>query len=124
MNKIHLSADQKALCKLFSEHKKRPTPKEYNDFQKRMFLLDRSRTKPKRKDIPNTMPGYEAGEIKLTDSFDALKDLPEGWGVYSMHDSGNNHKVLSAGEMVLTSLWNNWGCKSVEMVGVIPLLKD
>jgi hypothetical protein len=108
MNKIHLSADQKALCKLFSEHDHRPTIKEYESFCKRMKELDKSRKKPKRKGIPNTMPGYEPKEVKLTASFDAFKDLPEGWGVYSMHDSGGNHKIFSAGDIALTFLWNTW----------------
>jgi hypothetical protein len=123
MNKIHLSADQRALCKEFLEFQttKRATSKEYEGFQKRMRTLDKARKKPKRKSIPNTTLGFESNEIKLDDSFDALKDLPEGFGAYSMYDSGGNHQVLSAGRIILTNLWNHWGDK---LTNSILLLTD
>jgi hypothetical protein len=121
MNKIHLSPDQKALCKEFLEFQKikKAEIKEYELFQKRMRDLDKARKKPKMGSIPNTKLGFESNQIKLDNSFDALKDLPEGFGVYPMCDSGGNHKILSAGMIILTNLWNNWGFKGTNSIALL-----
>jgi hypothetical protein len=104
----HVSPAQKALLAEFLAHDNRPTDAVYREFQQRMKLVD-PKEKPKAPTIPNTSKGFEAGEVKLGEEFDARKDLPEGWGVLPMYDSGSNFKIQSAGQILLTKFMNYWG---------------
>ena len=105
---IHLSIAQHDLLIEFRDgHAERPTFKQYEAFQKRMKVVDpKGRLKPK--DIPNTIRGFEQNEVKLKPDFNSMNDLPVGWAVYSRFDSGSNFGITSAGQHVLTALWNGW----------------
>ncbi len=112
MNKVNMSEEQRALVVLFRDSfTERPSPEEYDKFQQRMKKLGPDK-KPKQKEIPHTLPGYESNELKLTDDFDALQDLPVGWAVTSLYDSGGNHRIELAGCTVLRRMWNNWEGKT------------
>lgn len=105
---VHLSAGQRRiLLEFMTSHTDRPSFETYEKFQKRMKSVD-PKVKPKRKEIPNTRLGFESSDVKLNDGFDARQDLPEGWGVFSRYDSGANFGIMSAGQLVLTNLWNYW----------------
>ena len=108
MNKVHLNDQQIALCQEFRQFEERPTFEQYEAFQKRMKVIDKSLGKIDVKKIPNTERGFEPKERQLLPAFDAFKDLPQGWAVYPMFDSGNNHAVMSAGQHILTRIWNGW----------------
>ena len=113
MNKIHLSKIQKELVKRFiNSFTDRPTSKEYDKFLKESKKIS-PKVKPKVKNIPNSRRGFEPQEIKLEDNFEALRDLPEGWAVVSMHDSGGNHSIHSASSHLITQIWNNWYVSSI-----------
>lgn len=68
--------------------------------------------KPTAKSVPHTDPGYGGNDLVPKKSFDATKHLPAGWGIYSMHDSGGNHRIGNAGESLMRALWNCWSSKS------------
>ncbi len=107
MNKIHLSPKQKvALNQYKTLFKNRPSGEQYQTFHKFLKLV-KTVQKPLRKDIPNTILGSE-GCIKLKKNFDALKDLPPGWAVVSVHDSGGNHTIYNAAETKWMEIYNNW----------------
>ena len=106
--KVHLSKCQRDLVKKFiKSHSQRPTFAQYQSYCKKMALLKPS-GKLKIKTLQNVKPGFEKNEVKLCTGFNARVDLPEGWAVFSMWDSGNNHKTSDAGSVVLRNLWNNW----------------
>jgi hypothetical protein len=112
MIKVHLTQAQRDLCNEFLDsHSERPTFTQYTEFQIRMKGIDRNSLgeKPKQKTIPNSIRGFTRGDVKLLDGFNARNDLPAGWAVYSHYDSGGNHGLISAGQITLTMLWNNWG---------------
>lgn len=109
MNKIHLSAEQRALAVEFCHaYNIRPTFREYNIYTRRMKQLPPKGKAPRSKDIPHTTRGFEPADVKLDPEFNALVDLPEGWAVTSCYDSGGNHGVENAGLAVLRSIWNAW----------------
>lgn len=111
-SKIHLSPAQLNLLRQFRDaYSERPSFDQYEHYQKLMLKVDPSE-KLTLKKIPNTRPGFGSKEIKLEPGFDARKDLPQGWGVYSFYDSGSNCGVRSAGQIVLTYLWNYWDMKN------------
>lgn len=60
------------------------------------------------KDIRNVKEGYEKNEVKLLPNFNAKTDIPEGYGLYSMYDSGSNHRMANAAEIAWTHIWNFW----------------
>ena len=104
MNKIHLTPEQLAVCSRFRDtYAVRPTFKQYEAAQREMPIYN---NRPKK--INNTRPGFEKSEVRLTENFDALKDLPPGLAVCSLYDSGGNHSVQNAGIVLLRMIWNNW----------------
>lgn len=104
MNKLHLTEAQLALLAEFQTGILTRSQAEYETFQKRMLAVS---PQIKRGSMyTNLIPGYEAGEVRPANNFDALRDLPAGVGVFSMWDGGGNHKVGSAGEIALRGSWN------------------
>lgn len=109
MNKINLSAAQKALCEEFKNSStERPSFEEYQNFQKKMRLIEKVLEKPNRKLIPKTTLGYDPNEVKLLPGFNALIHLPEGWAVYPCYDSGDNYRIVKAGSLTLANIWKSW----------------
>lgn len=110
--KVHLSQAQvELLAEIVRKHGKvRPTTSEYEAYQEQMRQLMFGVAHPR--SIPHTTPGIDRSSFRLDAEFDARDDLPEGLGVFSFHDSGGNHGVSSAGKIILTNLWNSWGCNS------------
>lgn len=123
MNKIHLSPAQRAaILAAIARFQDRPSVAEYEEVQKELVAIPVA-AKPKAKKIPNTRPGYEASDVKLTDTFDALVDLPAGWAVYSRYDSGGNHGITNAAVHVWTHVWNGWhggACYSLDAAAKRP----
>lgn len=108
IRKIHLtSAQRAAILALISRYPVRPTSSQYCNEEKALKALPTG-AKPKARKVPNTFPGFESGEVKLAPSFDARRDLPEGWAVYSRYDSGGNHGIGNAASHVWRSVWNSW----------------
>lgn len=109
---IKLSKEQEtAILSEIAKFQERPTPEEYSKVQKRLLNIPIPIPVNKRKPIiaiQNVVKGYEPGEVKLMPNFNPKQDLPEGWGLYSMYDSGGNHRVGNAAEIVWRSIWNNW----------------
>ena len=106
--KIHLTPAQRAaILALISRYPVRPTSAQYLREEKALRALPVGE-KPKASKIPNTLPGFGSVEVKLTPAFDARRDLPEGWAVYSRYDSGGNHGIGNAALHVWTSVWNSW----------------
>jgi len=108
MNKIHLSEAQRKLCIEFACQTNRPTPKEYDDWCRRMKAVSPTGKPPRYKQIPHATKGFESKDVKLEPEFNALTDLPEGWAVTSCFDSGGNHAVESAGQAVMRAIYNSW----------------
>lgn len=107
-SKLFLTSQQVEVLKdLIATHSERPTFEEYEKWEKRMKKVD-PKQKPKRKMIGHSSLGYGRDQIRLDDDFNAEVDLPPGWGVYSMADSGSNYTIHSAGQLLLTDLWNSW----------------
>lgn len=108
MRKIHLTLAQKAaILALIDRFDKRPSFVEYEKGHAELKKLQ-PEVKPKRKDIPFTSPGYESGEVKLRDGFDARKYLPAGWAVVSTGDSGGNHVIRDAAGTMWRAVWSYW----------------
>jgi hypothetical protein len=93
----------------FEEIGCRPTFKEYEAAEKELLNLPTD-PKPKLKSIPHAYPsGYEDGKaIHIRPEFDAQRDLPKGWGLYYMADSGPSYHVLNAAGILWTHIWNCW----------------
>ena len=108
MNKVRLSKPQIELLREFIQtNNDRPTPDQYDAFQRRMGRLT-PKPKLRPRDIPNTRKGYNRGEVVPLDEFNADNDLPEGWAIVNCWDSGNNHGIEGAGVHLMRNIWNAW----------------
>lgn len=109
MNKDHLTIEQrKAIQAAMARYPdRRPSAKEY-ETEQAVLRLVRVEYKPQRKTIKNTRPGFAPSEVVLLSEFNALNDMPAGWSVYSMYDSGGNHKMENAAVNVWRRIWNAW----------------
>lgn len=104
----HLNDAQRAfIVKWLLEHQKRPSFGAYDKACRDIKKLPTA-AKPPAKAIPSSKPGFNAGEIVPSSRFNATKHLPPGWAAYNMHDSGGNHRLVNAGQAMLTTLWNHW----------------
>jgi len=110
---LHLTpAQTAALEALLQRFETRwPEPQEYEKALDMLREIDgvkvpkfRAHTTP----FKETMPGYERGEVKPSLLFDGTKHLPPGLGLYSMYDSGGNHRVNNAAAIAWTLMWNFW----------------
>lgn len=67
--------------------------------------------KPSAKSATNCRLGFHANEVVPLKKFDATRDLPAGWALANVYDSGGNHRIVNAGTSMLADLWNCWaGC--------------
>jgi hypothetical protein len=108
MQKIHLSPAQRAaILAVIARYSERPSPADYDREQRSLGRIEIT-PKPKAKSIPNTLPGFQSGDVKLGAAFDAKRDLPEGWAAVSCHDSGGNHSIENAATCVWRNVWNGW----------------
>lgn len=106
--RIHLNPAQRAaILALIARYPVRPTPEEYAREECALRAIPTA-PKPKRKAIPNTAPGFEPGDVKLAETFDARRDLPPGWAMFSRYDSGGNHGLENAAVTVWRNVWNGW----------------
>jgi hypothetical protein len=64
--------------------------------------------KPLAKSVGSCEPGFEAQHVKPHVDFDARRDLPPGWAIGSVYDSGGNHSIRNAAQSLHTELWNFW----------------
>ena len=105
---IHLSPAQRAaILAAIAAFPVRPSFDAYAKTEKALLAIPIS-PKPKAKAIPNTLPGYEPGDVKLGHAFDARRDLPEGWAVFSRYDSGGSYGIENAARAVWRNVWNGW----------------
>lgn len=70
--------------------------------------LRKIKVKPHRKRFKKVMEGYNKGEYKPMPNFNPLKDVPVGWALFNLYDSGYNHSVVNAASTVWITIWNNW----------------
>ena len=106
--KIHLTEAQRAaILTLISNYNERPTIKQYARDLKALRALPVEK-KPRARRIANTSLGFNPGEVKLCAAFDAVRDLPAGWAVFSCYDSGGNHGIGNAAACVWSCVWNYW----------------
>ena len=104
----HLNQAQKeALKAAINRYTERPTYKQYT-IEGNLIKIISISPKPKRKEITNSIKGFESNEIKLLNGFNASVDMPSGWGIHSMYDSGGNFKIVNAGSDLWTHIWNYW----------------
>lgn len=101
--KVNPTPEQLEIIKEFISLEKNPSFALYSKFQTRM----KKTTGKCPKKIINTYPGYESGEVKLSKEFN-VGDIPPGFGLYCMYDSGSNYKIMNAGNMIITHLYNFW----------------
>lgn len=104
----HLNEAQKQFIKKWAEeHKSRPP---FGVYDKALRDIGKLKTaaRPPVKSIPSTKPGFHSNEFVPTSRFNAVKHLPPGWAAFNCHDSGGNHRLLNAGQAMLTALWNYW----------------
>jgi hypothetical protein len=105
------SAGQLSLLnKLLVRHPlsgRRPTFRQYEAGEKTLSKKTRIKSL-KGLRINNCSPGFHNHEVKPNNTFNALKDLPEGLALFDMADSGPNHAVLNADRCIWTWLWNFW----------------
>lgn len=105
--KANPTTEQKQILKEFAESfGDRPSYKDYYKYQKRLRAAQKSKP-PKQSEIPNTRPGYGKKEVQLLPEF-TEQDIPLGFGLHPMYDSGSNHAIGDAGQMILTQIWNYW----------------
>lgn len=110
----HLSPEQtEALYAALNRFDTRPTVNDYNRVSASLEKINKV-GKPKVKGIPNTALGYEAGDVKLLKGFNAEKDLPSGWCVFSHYDSGGNFGLEDASVNKWRSIWNTWPSDSIK----------
>jgi hypothetical protein len=104
----HLNDAQRAfILTWLSDNQKRPSFGAYDKALRKVGKLPTA-TKPPVKAIPSTKPGFGPGEFVPSSRFNAVKHLPSGWAAFNTHDSGGNHRLINAGEAMLTALWNRW----------------
>lgn len=101
--KANPTPEQLEIIKEFISFENRPSFKLYSKFQTRM----KKTTGKRPTKIINTHPGFESGEVKLSKEFN-IGDIPSGFGLYCMYDSGCNYKIMNAGKMIITYLYNYW----------------
>ena len=107
-NLIHLSLAQRtALLTAIAAFETRPSPEAYSKVADSLAAIP-TQPKPKAAKIPNTLPGHEPKDVKLCEGFDAPRDLPEGWAVFSRYDSGANYGIENAAVNVWRNVWNGW----------------
>jgi hypothetical protein len=107
---VHLTPEQtEAIDKAVESFKGvRPTEHEYDKVWRLLKAIPVD-PKPFYKKIPNTKPNpYDKGEVKPLPEFNADRDLPKGWALCNMHDSGFNHGIMNAALLVWTNIWNYW----------------
>lgn len=85
----------------------RPSSRVYDSYQERMKRVAVNR-KVKLSDCKNLEKGYNPGDVVPLPGFNPNEDLPEGFGLYPMCDSGGNCKILDAGRCLLAESWNSW----------------
>jgi hypothetical protein len=108
----HLNEQQRAyLHQWLGDNPTRPVFGAYDKASRAIAKIPVAR-KPTAKSVPHTVPGYGGNDLVPKKSFDAIKHLPAGWAVISMHDSGGNHKLDNAGVALMRALWNTWSSKS------------
>lgn len=89
--------------------KTRPDPGVYEQIHKRLLAVPIPVPVDKRgAGIENVRRGFEKHEVVPLPGFKPATDLPEGWGIYSMYDSGSNHKVDNAATIAWRHIWNFW----------------
>ena len=91
--------------------KTRPSPSEYAAAERRLLAVPIPVPVYRRRgggSVNNARKGYDKREVKLLPGFDPRRDLPEGWGLYSMSDGGGNHRIDNAARIAWTSIWNFW----------------
>lgn len=92
----------------------RPSPSEYDKASRRIKSISIPNKEVSRWGVPtglrNVNVGFDlrAGDIRLAPGFDPKIDIPAGWGLYSLHDGGNNYRCCNAARLVWTHLWNFW----------------
>lgn len=65
--------------------------------------------KPSPRAIAMTATGFGKDEVVPMHGFHAVRDLPLGWAITNVHDSGGNHRIVNAAQALHTALWNYWG---------------
>lgn len=122
MTKFHINDAQREFIEAWiRDNRARPKFGAYNKAETAIRKIPVP-CKPRPGDIGHVGQGYKKSEVKLLPGFDALVDLPAGWAVASMYDSGGNHAVVNAGASMLTNLWNCWsgpGDDERPLIGVL-----
>ena len=91
--------------------KDRPNPAEYEAIEKRLMAIPMPQAVDKKRgggSVNHVGPGFDKNDVQLHPEFDPKRDLPEGWGLYSMSDGGGNHRIENAARLAWTSIWNFW----------------
>jgi hypothetical protein len=70
--------------------------------------LRKVKVKPHNKRFKKVMEGYNNGEYKPMPNFKPLLDVPIGWSLCNLHDSGYNHSVVNAASAAWITIWNGW----------------
>ena len=112
MTLYHLNEPQRIFIRQWlADNPTRPLFGAYDKASRAITKIPVGR-RPTAKSVAQSSPGYGVNELRPTKSFDATLHLPAGWSIYSMHDSGGNHRIGNAGESLLRALWNCWSSKS------------
>ncbi len=117
----HVNEEQKtALEEWLCRHSSRPSSEVYLR-ENRQFTKLRPSRKPRPNTLSHCLLGFEETEVKPEKGFDARRDMPAGWALVNVHDSGFNHVVSPAGHVLHRELWNLWGCAPKEPLRALLL---
>lgn len=117
---IHLNDAQRHVIQVWLRNNAgRPDPEAYAFADGAVTKIATSK-KPLPKNIPYTARCHEPGEVSPVTPFHALRDLPSGWALAPLYDSGNSHAICNAGSAMLCRIWNAWSSRAVGPFTPIP----
>lgn len=105
--KAHLSnAQKKAIVNIIAKcDNLRPLTSKHISID---YTLHKIKVKPHGKRFKKVMEGFNKGDYKPMPNFKPLRDVPMGWALNNLHDSGYNHSVVNAASSVWITIWNLW----------------
>jgi hypothetical protein len=112
----HLNSEQQRQLQAWLDRQTgKRTPSDEYIRENNKFAKIPTCKRPTARSVGNCDPGFEARHVKPHTDFNARRDLPPGWAIVSMYDSGGNHSIRNAAQAMHTELWNFWPCSDMPL---------